>query len=457
MLPSRTTLQSWNPDVLAGSAASIRDGGTIVATAVMGIDAACQRMPETRAWSGRSHAAAAAMFQRANISATRLAGYTNRVSDALASGAEKIGPARSALLLKADQVDNGELNVTDQWVVLIDPVRMSAARFAQLQVLAAQEQAAINTLLGVVGDADDATANALVAAGHEFGFVEPGPMTSDPGSLLVPPPQRPGDQVPNPHTTVGLLGQEAIRAGDQSVSIREVAESVNQHDEEVTTVTMQDGSKQVITKRNWFDDPTKQDFITVEQFDKKGNEVSRSSSWHDLGSNSDYTSVTWPDGSNFTMSMDPTGHRSAGFTTPTGRHQAIPVELIDNISQYTGGAISGLEEHIVNGGGLPMLTAESIENVHKAAKFGGPALGVATTVFDMAMADSGRDACIAAVAGAGGFAGGWGGVELGAFLGGFTGPAAPVAVPGLAVILGLGGGFGAADLGKFVGGIVCPY
>ncbi|MGJ6124950.1 hypothetical protein QN239_20500 [Mycolicibacterium sp. Y3] len=414
-------------------------------------------MPETKAWSGRSHAAAAAMFQRANITATRFAGYTNAVSTALTEGAATIGPARSALLNKAEQVDSGELTVTDQWVVLIDPVRMSADKFAQLQALAAQEQAAINGMLGAVGDADDATANALIAAGHEFGFVEPGPMTSDLGSLLVPPLQRPGDQVPNPHTTVGMLGQEAIRAGDQSVSIREVAESVNQHGEEVTAVTMQDGSKQVITKRNWIDFPTKQNFITVEQFDKNGNEVSESSSWHDLGSDCDYTSITWPDGSNFTMSRDPTGLRSAGFTTPSGRHQAVPVDLIDDISQYTGGAISGLEKHIVNGGGLPMLTAESIEDVHRATKFGGPALSVATTVFDMAMADSGQEACIAAVSGAGGFAGGWGGVELGAFIGAYTGPAAPIAIPALAVIGGIAGGFGAADLGKFVGGVICPY
>jgi hypothetical protein len=254
-----------------------------------------------------------------------------------------------------------------------------------------------------------------------------------------------------------MLGQEAIRAGDESISIREVTESKNQYGEEVTTVVMQDGSKQVITRNDPFEWPDRQNFITVEQSDKHGNEVSRSSSWHDLGNDCDYTSVTWPDGSNFTMSMDPTGYRNAGFTTASGRHSAVPVELIDDISNSSGAALSGLEKHIVHGGSLPMLTAESVENVGKAAKFGGPALGVATTVFDMVMADTGRDACIAAIAGAAGAGGGWGGAEFGAYADTFFGPGAPIAIPALAFLIGVGGAFGGADLGKFVGNVVCPY
>ena len=134
----------------------------------------------------------------------------------------------------------------------------------------------------------------------------------------------------------------------------------------------------------------------------------------------------------------------------TGRNSTIR-------SDRVGDVLPGLEKHIVHGGTLPMLTAESVENVSKAAKFGGPALGVATTVFDMVMADTGRDACIAAISGAVGAGGGWGGVELGASLGGATGPLAPVMVPSLAFILGLGGAFGGADLGKFIGNVVCPY
>jgi hypothetical protein len=100
-----------------------------------------------------------------------------------------------------------------------------------------------------------------------------------------------------------------------------------------------------------------------------------------------------------------------------------------------------------------MVTADSIENVGKAAKFGGPALALATTAFDMMMADTPREACVAAVAGAGGFGGGWGGAEAGAAASAFFPPTVPFVAAGGAIVGGLFG----ADLGKFVGEVVCPY
>ncbi|WP_286149191.1 hypothetical protein [Mycobacterium sp. IS-1496] len=421
-----------------------------------GIDSACGRMPEARAWEGRSHEAASAMFGRANTDATELSEYAHAVASALRNGSSAIGAARNALLNKADQVDAGPLSVTDQWVVLIDPVRMSEEDLADLEKLAAAEQGEINDLLTAVGDADDDLATAVTAAGGQFGFVESGP-SSDP--FVIPlTPQRPQDHVPDPQDPIGMLQQQALRDGDMSITVREVVESENAYGEEVTTVFMQDGSRQVITKRDPFDWPDRQDFITVEQFDKTGEEVSRSSSWHDLGNDCDYTSVTWPDGSNFTMSMDPTGYRNAGFTTAGGRHQAVPVELIDNMSLGAGSVLSGMEKH---GGRLPMLTAQSVDDIGEAAKFGGPALGLATTVFDMVMAESGRDACIAAFGGIGGAGGGWAGAEAGAaagaVFGAATGPFAVGTVPLFVFGGSLLGGWKGADLGEAVGNVLCPY
>ncbi|WP_235658294.1 hypothetical protein [Mycolicibacterium moriokaense] len=106
-----------------------------------GIDSTCQRMPEIKAWSGRSHEAAAEMFGRASRDASTFSEYANAVASALKNGSGTIGSTRTALLNKADQVDQGELNVTDQWVVLIDPVRMSADKLAQPQALAQEQQA----------------------------------------------------------------------------------------------------------------------------------------------------------------------------------------------------------------------------------------------------------------------------------------------------------------------------
>ncbi|KUH84631.1 hypothetical protein AU187_18980 [Mycobacterium sp. IS-1556] len=454
MLPSRPTLRSWNPESLSTSAAAIKTRAQTVADAVSGIDTACAQMPETRAWSGASHDAASAMFGRAEREASKFSEYASKVAAALRSGSESIGTARKTLLAKADELDAGPLNVSDQWVVLVDPVYMSEEEMAK--ALAQQEQATVNTMLTAVGDADNATADAVVAAGKEFGFVEAGPPT-DLGDIMLPTAQRPQDQVPDPRTVVGMMAQDSIRAADQQQNVREVIESTNKHGEEVTTVIKQDGSKAVTTRMDPFDWPSKQNFYQMEEFDKDGNFVARTSSWHDMGTDCDYTSITYADGSNLTMSMDPTGHRTAGFTTAGGRHSAVPVELIDNISTGTGAAMSGLEKHIARGGSLPMLTAESVENIGKTMKFGGPALGAATTVFDMAMADSGKERCVALVAGIAGAGGGWGGVEAGVAVGALGGPWAPITVPAGVLILGGLGAFGGSDLGKFVGDVVCPY
>lgn len=436
------------------AAASITARAESVAAAVQGINDACGRMPETKVWSGRSHDAAEAMFGRADVVAAKLSEYANAVAAALNNGSETIGRARATLLSKADELDAGPLNVTDQWVVLVDPVRMSAKDMAKLQELARAEQATINEMLTAVGDADDETADAVAAAGSQFGYAEPGKLN---GPFAIPGGTRPQDKVPNPKELPGMMAQESIRNGDQQQNVREVIESTNDYGEVVTTVIKQDGSKAVTTAMDPFEWASKENFYEMEEFDKDGNFVARTSSWHDMYNDCDYTSITYADLSNLTISMDPTGYRTAGFTPVGGRSTQVPVELIDNLSLVTGSGISALEKHIVHGGSLPMLTAESVENVGKAAKFGGPALEVATTVFDMAMADSGKERCIELLSGIGGAGGGWAGAELGAAAGAATGPWAVGAVPILAIAFGSAVGYVGTQTGEFIGEVACPY
>lgn len=456
MLPSRATLATWNPESLSTSADAIATRAREIADAVSGINAACDRMPETRAWSGKSHDAANAMFGRLELDVAKFSDYTEAVASALRNGAESIANARRPLLAKADELDAGPFNVSDQWVVLIDPAYMSEEELAKLQAVASHEQATVNAMLMAVGDADTATADAVTGAAQKFGFVEQG-RPAGLADLLLPASQRPPDQVPDPRTPIGIIAQESIRSADEQQNIREVIESTNAYGEEVTTVIKQDGSKAVTTLMDPFEWPSKQDFYEMEEFDKDGNFVGRTSSWHDLSNDCDYTSITYADGSNLTLSMDPTGYRTAGFTTATGRHSAVPVALIDQLSADTGAVMSGLEKHIQHGGSLPMLTTESVDNIGKAMKFGGPALGVATTVFDMVMAESDKEACVALVAGIAGGGGGWATAEVGAALGAATGPLAVGAVPFFVILGGLAGGLGGAGMGKFVGDVVCPY
>src|SRR5262249_27306827 len=102
--------------------------GQSVYSAVRGLDDGCDRMPEARAWSGQSHRAAREMFRRATEKTSELAHYTEAVETALNKGSGSIGDARSALLGHADEIDRGELAVSDMWVVLIKPARVSAEK-----------------------------------------------------------------------------------------------------------------------------------------------------------------------------------------------------------------------------------------------------------------------------------------------------------------------------------------
>jgi len=132
----------------------------------------------------------------------------------------------------------------------------------------------VNRMLRAVGDADEATANAVSSAGKEFGFVEPGPPKTG-LDLIVPSAQRPTDQVPDPRTPIGVIGQEAIRSADEQQNIREITKSTNEHGEELTTVIKQDGSKSVLKRMNPFDWPSKQNFYQIEEYDKNGDFVAR--------------------------------------------------------------------------------------------------------------------------------------------------------------------------------------
>ncbi len=457
MLPSRTTLRSWNPDALAAAAGSIDSSAESVANSVTGIDEGINRMPETNGWSGQAHDAATTMFGRADKEAAQLRSYAHAVSLALKVGSGTIGSWRAALLAKADELDAGPLNVTDAWVVLIDPQTMTSEQATKMHALALAEQDHINGLLISVGDADDRVTDSIVKAGNAFGYIEAGSPT-DLGGMMMPSDPRPGDQVPDPLTPLGQTQQEAIRDGDMSMTIREIAYGTNTDGEEVKTVWMQDGSSHDITTHDPFLWPSKHDFIEDEHFDKNGNEVSSTSSWLDLQSQMDYTSYGWPDGTNVTSTRDRvTGEVRAGIITATGKHRDLPVDVVDNLSNFTGGAMSGLEKHIEQGGGLPMLTAQSVDDIGKSVKYGGPALAVATTIFDMAVAETGRDRCAAVVAGAMGFGGGWAGAEIGAATGAVLVPFAWATVPAGATVGAILGGAGLSELGTAIGEVACPY
>ena len=170
--------------------------------------------------SGRSHEAATAMFRRAAAQQTsqfsalhrrewptalkKGAGTDRRRADCTVESRGRGGPRRT-------------VSVSDMWVVLIKPARVSAEKAASLQAQAqAQaEQAEINRLLVALGDADSGTAALVQAAAKDFGFAFPGPndpRSLDPTSGLA----RPADEVPNPMSLDGLIQQGIVRDNDMA-------------------------------------------------------------------------------------------------------------------------------------------------------------------------------------------------------------------------------------------------
>ncbi len=201
-------------------------------------------MPEARGWAGQAHDAATGMFRKATDRSSVFKNYAEAFAGALESGSASIGKARADLLGLAEDIDSGPLNVTDQWVVMIDPAAMSAEQAAELQKQAVALQGEVNELLLAVGEADSLTAQQLLVAraGTEGEFEN---LVYGPPS---PVPPVPGDEVPDPSTEEGKQFQEAARAQDMATTVREVSESTDRDGNRITTKTMLDGSTHVATE-----------------------------------------------------------------------------------------------------------------------------------------------------------------------------------------------------------------
>jgi hypothetical protein len=418
VLPSRSRLEGWNPDSLTFTGPTVKTAGQHVEQAVDTVNNNLKVMPETKAWDGDAHDAASEMFDRAHKTTSAFSDYTTAIGNALNEGAGWIGDTRTALLNKADEVDRGELHVSDSWVVLIDPAPMSAEKVAELMERVAVEQGIINGLLLAVGEADDGTAAKITAAAQPFGFVPPSP-DGLPG-MMIPGAQRPADDVPNPSDPLGLFQQATIRGEDMAITVRETKEEIVNDDEFRKTLTMQDGSKHVIWE---FGGPLVPK-VTDTHYDANGNIISSTTSWTDPTNDVKHTDIEWPDGTVFNATETPDGHRTAAFTLPDGRHGVLPPDnpfFTGAFPTTVGSALTGLETHLDRGGKLPMVSMDAAEKIKGGAKFGGPAVGILTTIYDMGAAQTPYDRCVA------GFAGGFG--VVGDFVGGAGGAAAGTFAP----------------------------
>lgn len=163
VLPTRSRLQTWNPESLAAAASSLQSSGATFYDTVRQLHDGIDRMDEAATWRGAAHNASTAMFSRATDRASAFKDYTERVASNLQRGGSSIGSYRTQLLAKSAEIDAGPLNVSDQWVVFIDPAGMSAERAAELEAQAKAAQAELNPLLISLDEADSTTATSLLA------------------------------------------------------------------------------------------------------------------------------------------------------------------------------------------------------------------------------------------------------------------------------------------------------
>lgn len=448
MLPSRPRLQAWTPDSLTPAASALESAGQSVYRAVRDLDDGIDRMSVAQTWSGQAHDAATAMFRRATDATSGFAHYTEAVATALKKGSGSIGGARAALLGHAEAVDAGELQVTDMWVVLIKPARVSAEKAASLLAQAEAEQKEINRLLTAVGDADNATAASVQAAAQNFGFALPGP-NDFPALAPASGVARPADEVPDPMTLNGLIQQGVVRDNDMAQTVRESREWVTEDGQVRKTLMMMDGSRHEIYKWNDFA-PCVEDTY----YDKHGNEVSSTFSQDKTNyDGTKYTSISFADGTEVTMTQTPDGKTAGGVTAPDGRHGVLPDQFFTHPSLTTvGGALTGLEEQAKRG--IPMLSPQSVENLGKAAKYGGPTLGVATALYDTVTAKTFYDGCVAAISGGAGVGGGYAGGTLAAA--GVSALGAPQLAPAFAMGGSMAGAWTFGYVGGIIGNVVCP-
>ncbi|OBA36429.1 hypothetical protein A5777_18710 [Gordonia sp. 852002-10350_SCH5691597] len=451
MLPTRSQLRTWNPPQLHQQATSVTTAGAAVHGAVVDLEEKCQSLPELRGWSGRAHDAAVKMFGRASDAGSALSDEAGDIGRALSDCAEPLTKTRNALQAKADELDSGDLEVTDAWVVLLKARSMTVEKAEALHDRAISEQIVLNELLLAVGDADDAASNSLLSAAEKHGFEIPNPLIPIPGLV------RPRDEVPNPRSLSGLHQQVLVRAEDMAVTVREASESLDEQGNKVKTLFMQDGSRQIMTEMNPYRGSVasqRMNEVVIKHLDKDGQEVSVSSSWEEFDGTK-INSTKFSDGTLIYAQEWADGYREARVTTADGRSGLINSDssfFTHPVPSAVGGALSGIQTHADRGGGLPMISSEQVSKVGAGAKFAGPAIGVATTIYDVATAESG-DKCDAAISGAlgvvGGVVGGAAGAGLGAAAAG--GGAVPGAIGGSTL-----GGWAGGWIGTKVGAVVCP-
>jgi len=253
----------------------------------------------------------------------------------------------------------------------------------------------------------------------------------------------------------GLVPQDILRKQDMATTVRDVREHIGPDGRLHKTLTMLDGSRHELVEGQIpvYSHPgygTR--YLSDTYFDRNGNRVSSSITEHRLTDTAssrefDLTEIRFTDGTAVTMTSWSDGTVTGDVTTAAGKHGVLPDEFFSQpIPTLAGSSLSGLEKQAQRG--IPLLSASAIENVKAGAKWGGPAVGVATGIYNVVGAETVHDACVASWQAAAGTAGG---IAADLLVGAF----APETLPIVATGANVGGSWAFGYLGGIIGNLTC--
>lgn len=434
MLPSRSRLTGWNTSTLTtGATKAAADSGNANGGGLEGLAndtaGACLTLSENGSWSGSAHDAANATFARMKRAGDAIADYGNGVASAMNTTFHAISRARNDALDKATEIDQDRtyppLYVFDNWVVLIKNVKMTRDEYVSAKSRQETRQVEMNEKVIAVKNAD--RPDTILSAAASFGFTMP---SIDPVIELTTPPvlwggEPPNDNVPDPSNIQGIQQQWKIRAEDAAVTVTDRSVTKGPHGEDVTTLTMQDGSKQVIA--TYTDRPTHFPEDTRLPSSAAGSGAHTSSgstvSIYDPNGNlvSAVSTLRYDNGDNAVKAYDPKGQRTVTFWTDSRgnnhgdtfwvdkngnpQYETLTKEKTNAFFSHpvlttVGGGITALQTQAERG--LPpilKIDPDVVNRVGIGAKYAGPALGIATTIYDVAAAPNAGEACTAAISG----------------------------------------------------------
>ncbi|MBF6332337.1 WXG100 family type VII secretion target [Nocardia transvalensis] len=452
MLPTRTQLNGWNLGNLLAAAADVRKAGAQIEEAVVTLKNRCAELPELRGWEGKSHDAALTMFGRAGNQAAAFSDLADEVATALDSAYHSLTAVKNRIDTTVHSIENGPLWVTDMWVVLIradQPYDADVLRKAQTAW-----QKVLNPLLIQLGSADDSAAQALAQINTDHGLGNFNPIIG-----------RPLDAAPNPATPIGVMQQLQIQAEDAAVTVAGVTDE-DKDGSHIKTITMQDGGKQVITTTASYQ-PTGERTPGEPFGPSRGDSVQTAATYDPSGKLiGTVRTIKQPDGTIYTDTSYPGKAYILGRQTPGKDAETILAvgpdgkeldpKKVSNFFTHpqlntVGGAISGLDNWSSSDRAIAVLSEKEISAVKVGSKFAGPALGFATTIWDVSAASSAHDACVAGISGTFGVAGSWAGGAVGGMVGSAGGPVA-VAGAGAGAVAG---SWIFGDIGARVGEAIC--